>query len=117
MPDSPTKKLSRDLDGNAIGGLRSPIIQVPVAAYNGEACISAGTMTSLPPERLAQLYPTHKSYVRQLLAATNEAVAKRFLVCQDAETIMRKASASTIGGPDTFTATPKCTQQSDRVGD
>ena len=117
VPDSPTKKLSRDLDGNAIGGLRSPIIQVPVAAYNGEACISAGTMTSLPPERLAQLYPTHKSYVRQLLTATNEGVAKRFLVCQDAETIMRKASASTIGGPDTFTATPRCTQRSDRAGD
>ena len=57
------------------------------------------------------------SYVRQLLAATNDAVDERFLVCQDAETIMRKASASTIGGPDAFTATPKCTQQSDRVGD
>jgi Alpha/beta hydrolase domain len=117
VPDSPTKKLSRDLDGNAIGGLRSPIIQVPVATYNGEFCISAGTMTALPPERLTQLYPTHKGYVRQVLAATNEAVAKRFLVCQDAETIMRKASASTIGGPDTYTATPKCTQRSDRVGD
>ena len=88
-----------------------------MATYNGEACISAGTMTSLTPERLAQLYPTHKSYVRKLLAATNEAVAKRFLVCQDAETIMRKASASTIGGPDTFTAMPKCTQRADRAGD
>jgi hypothetical protein len=112
LPDSPTKKLRRDSDGNAIGGLRSPFIEVPVAAYNGEACVSAGTMTPLPPERLAQLYPTHKSYVEQILAATNEAVAKRFLVCQDAETIMRKASASTIGGPDEFTAAPRCARRS-----
>jgi hypothetical protein len=108
VPDSPTRKLSRDGDGNAIGGLRSPVIEVPVGAYNGEACVQAGTMTPLAPARLAELYPTHTSYVRQLLTATNEAVAERFLVCEDAETIMRKASASTIGGVDPFTAAPNC---------
>ena len=112
VPDSPTKKLSRDVDGNAIGGLRSPIIQVPVAAYNGEACIQAGTTSPLTPERLMERYPTHESYVRQLRAATNGAVAKRFLVCQDAETIMRKASASTVGGVDRFSAVPSCAQRS-----
>lgn len=108
VPDSPTKKLERDRDGNALGGLRSPIIQVPFAGYNGEAFVSSGTTVPFPPERIAQLYPTHKSYVRRLLAATNRAVADRFLVCQDAETIMRKASASTVGGPDPFTAAPRC---------
>jgi hypothetical protein len=71
VPDSPTNKLSRDSDGNAIGGLRLPIIQVPAATYNGEACVEAGTTTALPPARPEQLYPTHKSYVRQLLAATS----------------------------------------------
>jgi hypothetical protein len=113
IPDSPTKKLNRDLDGNAIGGLRAPIIQVPVATYNGEACVSAGTTIPLPSARLAQLYPTHESYVLQLLAATNDAVASRFLLCDDAATIMRKASASTIGGTDAFTAPPPCATGSD----
>ena len=108
VPDSPTKKLERDRDGNALGGLRSQIIPVPFASYNGEAFVSSGTTVPFPPERIAQLYPTHKSYVRRLLAATNRAVADRFLVCQDAETIMRKASASTVGGPDPFTAAPRC---------
>jgi hypothetical protein len=112
VPDSPRNKLSRDGDGNVIGGLRSPIIQVPVATYNGEACVQAGTTTPLPPGRPAQLYPTHESYVRQLLAATNGAVAKRYLVCQDAKTIMRKASASTVGGLDAFTAAPTCARRS-----
>jgi Alpha/beta hydrolase domain len=107
-PTDASKKLSRDRDGNAIGGLRSPIIDVPVATYNGEFCISAGITTPLPAERLAALYPTHKNYVQKLLAATNSAVANGFLLCDDAHTIMRKASALTIGGTDAFTAAPKC---------
>jgi hypothetical protein len=108
VPEAPSKKLRRDLDGNALGGLRMPFINVPVATYNGEACVEAGTTTRFPPERLAELHPTHQSYVEQLLAATNEAVAQRFLLCRDAETIMRKASAATIGRPDEFTAAPSC---------
>jgi hypothetical protein len=112
VPDSPTKKLNRDRDGNAIGGLRSPIIQVPFATYDGEAFVSSGTTISLPPERIAQLYPTHESYMRRLLTATNEAVADRFLVCQDGETIMRKASISTVGGLDQYTAAPRCARRS-----
>ena len=107
-PDTAMKKLVRDPDGNAVGGLRSPIIEVPVATYDGEGCVEAGTMTAYTPERLAELYPTHESYVSQLLAATDDAVTQRFLTCQDAGTIMRKASASTIGGPDPFTAAPSC---------
>lgn len=114
VPASANAKLRRDGDGNAIGGLRLPIIDVPVATYNGEACISSGTMTPFSPVRLAALYPTHETYVRKLLEATDGAVAKRFLVCQDAETIMRKASASTIGGTDTFTASPRCGEGSQR---
>jgi alpha/beta hydrolase family protein len=106
------KKLDRDRDGNAIGGLRSPIIQVPFATYNGEAFVASGTTIALSPERIAQLYPTHKGYVRRLLATTDEAVAKRFLVCEDAETIMRKASASTVGGPDPYTEAPGCARRS-----
>jgi len=109
-PVAGNMKLSRDADGNAIGGLRLPIVQVPVATYNGEGCVFAGTSVPLPSERLAELYPTHRSYVEQLLAATNEAVDSRLLRCHDAEKIMRSASDSTIGGNDAFTAEPACAQ-------
>jgi len=107
-PDSASMKLSRAGDGNALVGLLRPMSQAPVAAYNGEDCVVAGTMTPFPPERLAELYPTHRSYVEQLLVASDEAVADRILLCRDAETIMRKASESTIGGEDSFTAAPAC---------
>lgn len=111
-PDTAAKKLLRDADGNAIGGLRTPLIQVPVASYNGEACIQAGTTTILSGERLAALYPTHRSYVEQLLAAVDEAVENRFLLCPDAQTILRKASDSVIGGNDKYSALPACAQVS-----
>lgn len=107
-PETATMRLSRDSDGNAIGGLRSPIVQVPVASYNGEGCLVTGTMTPFLPERLAELYPTHQSYVEQLKVAVDEAVTGRMLLCHDAEIIMRKASASLIGGSDAFLAVPDC---------
>lgn len=110
VPDTPAMKLARDLDGNAIGGLRLPIVEVPVASYNGEACVQAGTTMLLPAERLAALYPSHQSYVAQLLAGVDAAVASGFLLCRDAATIMRKASASAIGGPDPFVAEPGCSR-------
>ncbi len=107
-PETPTAKLTRDTDGNTLGGLRSPIIDVPVAAYNGEACVQAGTTIRFPAERLASLYPTHRTYVDRLLDATNQAVEDRFMICQDAVTLMRKASESTIGGTDPYASTPAC---------
>ena len=112
VPVAPNTKLNRDLYGNAIGGLRSPIMQVPVATYNGEGCIAAGTMTPLNPVRLVQLYPTHQSYVEQMTVAVDDAVAGRYLLCQDAMTIMRKASSATIGGIDAFRAEPDCAEES-----
>lgn len=111
-PAAANEKLQRDADGNALGGIRSPVIDVPIAGYDGEGCIAAGEMTSFTPERLAELYPTHQSYVTRLLAATDEAVADGFLLCQDAETIMAKASASQIGGADPYTAVPTCSDGS-----
>lgn len=108
IPDSPSEKLVRDADGNAVGGLRSPLMVVPIATYDGEGCVSAGTMTPFSPERLAELYRSHEDYLEQLLAATDEAVDEGFLLCRDAETILRKASESNVGGPDEHVVGPAC---------
>jgi len=108
VPVAANRKLARDRDGNAIGGLRLPIVEVPVAKYDGEGCVFGGTSAPFSPERLAALYPTHQSYVEQLLAATNAAVDSGILLCRDAQTILRKASESRIGGDDTFAAAPDC---------
>ena len=109
LPSSPEGRLRRDRYGTAIGGLRSPIIEVPVAGYDGNACIEEGTTTPFSAATIKHLYLTHRSYVSKMLIAVNKAVSDRFLICQDAVTLMREASASTIGGFDKFKAEPRYT--------
>ena len=104
--------MSRDADGHAIGGLRLPLIDVPAAIYNGEACIQAGTTTPLPAARLAQMYTDQEAYVKKLATATDRSVADGYLLCRDAETIMRLGSASTVGGADKAAAAPACAEPS-----
>ena len=41
--------LERDAYGNAIGGLRLPVMPVPVATYNGDDGVLVGTSTSIFP--------------------------------------------------------------------
>jgi hypothetical protein len=101
--------IARDADGNAIGGLRLPFMEVPVASYNGNLCDLFGTTTTFTPLRLDQLYPSHSSYLAQMLIATDRAVSNRYLICADAVMLMRHASASSIGGTDSAGAsTPAC---------
>lgn len=87
-----------DAQGNVMGGLRLPPLDVPVARYFGKACLLFGMNVPLPPTTLAQLYPTHASYVQQMQAATNRAVAGGFLLRTDAAELMAMAKRSTIGG-------------------
>ncbi|WP_155981225.1 alpha/beta hydrolase domain-containing protein [Nocardia sp. BMG111209] len=95
--------LARDGDGNALGGLRLPPVSVPVAGYDGSACIAAGTTAPLTPDRLHRRYPTHADYVAQVVAATEEAVARRYLTVRDAVDFLGRACDSAI--PD-FGTTP-----------
>lgn len=88
--------LVRDGDGNAVGGLRLPVITVPVATYNGTTCVLFGTTTSFTKERLRQLYPTHDDYVTQMEAAVQQAIDDRYLTPRDGEDLLMRARASTI---------------------
>ncbi len=96
------------LDGNAIGGIRLPLIEVPRATYVGwnaqteaegpqEICTQVGGVVPLPATRAArqaagdprpsleELYPDAAAYVRAVRAATARLVAERLLLPQDAE--------------------------------
>ncbi len=88
--------LRRDTAGNALGGLRLPMISVPVAAYNGTGCLLLGTSTTFGSARLHRLYPTHAAYVRKIVAATQEAVRRRYLTRHDGIDLVRRACASAI---------------------
>jgi hypothetical protein len=88
--------LLRDEHGNALGGLRLPPMDVPVATYNATACGLLGQTVPFTPERLLALYPTHDEYVAQMRAAIEAAVAGRILLPSDAAQLLRKVERSAI---------------------
>ena len=89
----------RDQYGNALGGLRLPPIDLPVATYNGYQCGLWGTTTPLAPATLATLYPSHQNYVDRMAVAILASVNAGFMLPYDGEDLLRRACQSDIGGP------------------
>lgn len=88
--------LVRDRDGNTVGGLRLPVVSVPVATYNGTTCVLAGTTTPFTGERLRELYRSHDDYVTKMQAAVDQAIGDRYLTPRDGEDLMARARSSAI---------------------
>ncbi len=88
--------IARDAYGNALGGLRLPVVTVPVAGYVGSACVLLGTSTPLPANVLHELYPTHSVYVDKLLVDTRKAVQDRFMTAADGRDLIERACVSAI---------------------
>jgi hypothetical protein len=68
----------RDVHGNAVGGVRLPELEVPVARYlglnEGDPLFALmGQTVPFGPEKLRQLYPTHSDYVRKVRDAAARA--------------------------------------------
>jgi hypothetical protein len=84
----------RDAHGNALGGLRLPELEVPIATYTGVyAPCADGTDAVRPFDRalLRRLYPTHGDYVARFEAATAALVDGGFLLAEDGEKLVRAA--------------------------
>ena len=93
--------LARDQYGNALGGVRSPQVDAPIAtlssANNGAGfCRLFGSTTPFTPTQLAALYPTHEDFVRAWTVALFTNVAKGYLLPEDATELYNAAAASTI---------------------
>ncbi len=109
-----------DSNGNALGGIRTPQVQAPVATLSGVGqpgstslgsqpsnsdSISSGTLcgilgTTVPftATHLSALYPTHAAFVAKWDAATAAEVKEGYLLPADARTLDRVAAQSTVGG-------------------
>lgn len=97
--DPLTERLVRDADGNVVGGMRLPPIDVPVATYTGNSCELLGDTRAFDPIDLSQRYRTHEAYVAAMRAATVAALEAGYLLAPDAEELMSRVRASSIGGP------------------
>ena len=97
--------LQRDQYGNAVGGVRTPYVDAPVATFSGSGqtgstfCFLFGTTELFDEVRLGSLYPTHQAYVDAIDKTTDAAVDAGVLLPADAELIKANARTSGIGGP------------------
>jgi hypothetical protein len=100
----------RDANGIALGGLRLPAVEAPVARNNGMNlpsptstnpldgfCILYGTHEPFGEEQLDALYPSHGAYVSQFTRAANDAVKQGVLLRPEAQTLLDEATHSSLG--------------------
>jgi len=94
--------LARDQFGNALGGVRTPYVDAPVATLSGEGqtgtsfCRLFGVTELFDDTTLAMLYPTREAYISAIDTATDSAVAAGFLRPADAELIKTQARRSDV---------------------
>jgi hypothetical protein len=95
--------IEHDRLGNAVGGVRSPQVDVPIAALSGvgqpigSPCTRFGSTIAFDDATLAALYPDHRSYVAAVRRAAKRAVQRGVLLAPDAAGIRRAAAASDVG--------------------
>jgi hypothetical protein len=101
----PPVVINRDVHGNALGGIRTPVVDVPTATLRGDGnagatfCFLFGNTVPFDPATLAALYPTHQGYVAKFDQATDAAVKAGFILAPDAKNLKAAAAASTTGAP------------------
>lgn len=100
--------IKRDAHGNALGGVRLPEIEAPVAKYGISnfttgsldfldlfACVASGSTTPFTPSKLNQLYPDLGSHVRQYSTAAQRAIEAGHVLTEDQAPATRAISLRT----------------------
>jgi Alpha/beta hydrolase domain len=81
----------RDEHGLAVGGIRHPFIEVPVAHNAAEGCPLWGTYKSWSADKIKSLYPTHEEYVDQVTDWANQEVKLGWMIPADRDDAIGKA--------------------------
>lgn len=97
-------KFTRDEIGNALGGVRTPFVDVPLAVLRGIGntgdggwfCQLFGTTEPLNAARLDSLYPTRKTFTNAWADATEEAVARGHIRPIDGQLLIDAAEKSPL---------------------
>ncbi len=107
-----TDPVVRDWLGNALGGIRFPQLEAPVARIDGIAnpappgapplfqsfCRLFGRTFAFPDAALDLIYPTHDGYVDAVAMAARRAVRRGFLLPVDGIRVVSEAAAAPVGG-------------------
>ena len=96
-------EIRRDGDGIALGGIRTPPVDVPVDVLSGvpgpnpsTICLLLGSTTPLSDARLAELYESEAEYLDRYRAATKETIEAGFVLEDDRDALREFADPSRI---------------------
>jgi Alpha/beta hydrolase domain len=91
--------LALDKNGNVIGGVRTPAVDVPVSTLSGAApagsstlCSLFGSTTPFTTAQLTSLYQTNAHYLTLYKANLNKAVAKKYVLPADRAALLAQAA-------------------------
>jgi hypothetical protein len=98
-PFRPDSAFMSDPYGNAIGGVRSPVVEVPTARWvgaktGGFSCLFVGYKVPFTPAQLLKLYPSEAAYRSRLKAAVARLRAERWLTAEDSQEIISDAGTA-----------------------
>jgi hypothetical protein len=95
--------LRRDADGIVLGGIRTPLVDVPVDVLSGVAapgsatiCILSGSTVPLSEARLAELYASRDDYVQRYAASADAVIAAGFVLEADREALIDESDPSRV---------------------
>jgi len=97
----PDRMFVVDAHGNALGGVRSPYVDVPTARWIGAKsgpfiCLFHGYKIPMSHAQLEQLYKDHATYVAKVRAGVRGLVSGKWLTSGDGAAIVREAEASAV---------------------
>ena len=98
-------KIRRDARGIALGGIRTPDVDVPVATLSGAPAADAspismllGTTTPFDAATLRSLYPTKQAYLTRFEAALDATIRAGYVRKCDRAAYLARAHATAIPG-------------------
>jgi hypothetical protein len=103
VTDAGAQEIRRNGDGIALGGIRTPPVDVPVDALSGVPgtnanllCLLLGSTKPLSDARLAELYPSRANYERDYSTKTDQAIQSGFVLEADGDALRSFAQPSRL---------------------
>ena len=97
--------MRRDPLGIAVGGIRTPDVDVPIAVFSGTPrprasviCSLFGSTTPLARATLATLYPSHDDYVAKVRSAAEAAMEAGHLLQTGVDQFLTEAAVAPVPG-------------------
>ena len=95
-----------DKNGNAVGGLRTPYLDVPIATYYTSSkpadeksvrfCTTQGYKVPFEKKRIVALYPTRETYLSKVNSMVDAMVKQRFFTETDGKRIKKEAEKLSV---------------------